>query len=138
MSESLNHMNYVRGIVEYISTWPDCICDMIEADLPEFEGGRTTQVIGGFFPDVYYYDFNTIIIGEAKTDNDIENQHTYNQFDAYIEHVGIFPVKKHIIFSCSFYSFSALKNLVIRKKRRESLDNITFHILGHLHKPAII
>ena len=137
MAESAAHMEFVRGIVNYISKWPDCVPEMIEVDLPEFSG-RTTQALNKFYPDVYYRDFDKIIIGEAKTDNDIDNSHTHSQLDAYIAHTGIFCLERHIILSGSFYAFSELKNIVIRKKRKEHLMDVTFHILSPLHKPAVI
>ncbi len=109
-------MTYVRNIVEYISTMPFVMPELIESDLPEYST-RTTQALNRYYPDVYYCDNSSIIIGEAKTDNDIYKPHTMSQLDAYISHLGIFKLRRHLILSGSFYAFPELKNLIIRKKR---------------------
>ena len=116
---------------------PNVMPELIESDLPEYSS-RTTQALNQYYPDVYYQDNSTIIIGEAKTDNDISNPHTLAQLDAYIAHLSIFNFRRHIILSGSFYAFSELKNLIIRKKRKENIDNIDFHIIAPFHKPFVI
>lgn len=130
-------MTYVRNIVDYIATMPIVMPELIESDLPEYST-RTTQALNRYYPDVYYCDNSSIIIGEAKTDNDIHNQHTMSQLDAYISHLGIFKLSRHLILSGSFYAFPELKNLIIRKKRKECITGIKFHIIAPLHKPFII
>lgn len=137
MAESGMHMNLVRNIVEYISKMSYVMPELIESDLPEYSS-RTTQALNRFFPDVYYCDNSSIIIGEAKTDNDINNQHTICQLDAYISHLSIFKLRRQLILSGSFYAFPELKNLILRKKRKENINNIEFHIISPLHKPFII
>jgi len=137
MAESGIHMNFVRNIVSYMATMPNIMSELIESDLPEYSS-RTTQALNRYYPDVYYCDGTSIIIGEAKTDNDIDNLHTMSQLDAYIAHLGIFNMKRHIILSGSFYAFPELKNLIIRKKRKENITGISFHIIANLHKPFVI
>lgn len=137
MAESSLHMNLVRNIVDYITTIPYVMPELIESDLPEYSS-RTTQALNRYYPDVYYCDNSSIIIGEAKTDNDINNTHTMSQLDAYIAHLRIFNLKRHLILSGSFYAFPELKNLIIRKKRKENISNIVFHIIAPFHKHCII
>lgn len=137
MAESGKHMGFVRNIVTYLSTMPFIIPELIESDLPEYST-RTTQAMNRYYPDVYYCDGNNVIIGEAKTDNDIDNIHTQTQIDAYISHLEIFNLERHLILSGSFYSFPELKNLIIRKKRHSKFRNINFHIIAPLHKPLVI
>ncbi len=116
---------------------PYVTTELIESDLPE-HSTRTTQALNKYYPDVYYCDNDSIIIGEAKTDNDIDNQHTMAQLDAYIAHLGIFKLRRLLILSGSFYSFPELKNLIMRKKRRENIVDIDFHIIAPCHKPVIL
>ena len=90
------------------STIPSFQIAVIQADLTEF-GKRTPQVIGGYYPDVYYRTLNCFIIGEAKTDSDIDNHHTNAQIDSYILELRTgCQREKHIILSTSVYSFAML------------------------------
>jgi len=133
MAESEQHMNYVRQIVSYIETFPNCCSDLIEADLPSYVG-RTTKIFSGHYPDVYYNDNSMIILGEAKTDNDIENKHTTSQIKAYIEEELLFNGEKHIVFCCSFYSLATLMNLVIHLKNKTETKDIKFHFIDSLNR----
>jgi hypothetical protein len=67
-----------------LSSVPECQQRMIYADLAEY-GKRTPQVIGGYYPDVYYRTPSYFLIGEAKTDGYIDNFHTNAQIDCYIQ-----------------------------------------------------
>ena len=138
MAESKAHMDFVRKIVSYMET-SISVCDkaFIQAELPEFYS-RTPRVIGGYYPDVYHKNTRSIIIGEAKTDNDIENPHTEAQLNCYIEEARCYDVERHIVLCSSVFSFALLKNMILRKKRRENLDDITFHILDVYAKQAIV
>ena len=138
MAESKAHMDFVRRMVAYVkSEIPGCDEIMINADLPEYYG-RTPQVIGGFYPDLYHSNSKCIVIGEAKTDNDLENEHTRNQIECYIEEVRCFHKERHIVLCTSILSYALLKNWVIRKKREEELDDITFHVLDSYKKSSKI
>lgn len=138
MAESLEHMTYVRKMVDYIPSFlTDFTQRLLFADLPGFMA-KTPKVIGGSIPDLFYNDFNTVVIGEAKTPNDIDNDHTAKQLNDYIEEVRSYNVQKHIVFCTSIMGFSVLKNMIILKKRRESIDDIQFHILDNYKKVAII
>lgn len=131
MAESRQHKEYVLRIVTFIGNLHGCCRDLIEADLEGYNT-RTTQVGGKFFPDVYYRDFNTLIIGEAKTDDDIENTHTYNQLDCYIDEALHFNGNKYIILSTSFYSSASFYNLIARIKNRMDICDIKFFILDNI------
>lgn len=138
MAESKAHMDFVRKIVSYIGTSiPACDKALIQAELPEFYS-RTPRVIGGYYPDVYHKNSRSIIIGEAKTDNDIETTHTEEQINCYIEEVRCYDIERHIVLCSSVFSFAMLKNMILRKKRHMNLDDITFHILDVYAKQAIV
>lgn len=132
MAESLQHKEYVSRIVSYIETIPTCCADLIEADLLGYNT-RVTKVGGAFYPDVYYRDFNTLIIGEAKTDDDIENEHTTLQLQTYINEATRFNGKSTIILSTSFYSAASFYNVVVRLIRKQSVRNISFFIIDPIN-----
>ncbi len=139
MAESQKHIEYVKKIISYMeSIMPSFQKAVIQADLAEY-GKRTPQVIGGYYPDVYYRTLNCFIIGEAKTDSDIDNHHTKAQIDNYILELRTGCQKeKHIILSTSVYSFAMLKNMIVRIKEKESLPDITFHIIDNYTRTATL
>ena len=139
MAESALHMNYVRRIVSYLATLGDSLCQiaMVYADLPEY-GTRIPKVIDGFFPDVYYNGSSAIIIGEAKSPNDVDNRHTESQIESYIEEVRSYNKSRHIVICVSVFDFAHVKNALVRRKNREGLQDITFHILDNISKVTVI
>lgn len=139
MSESLYHICYVKKIISYVENkFSTNEVAFLRTDLPD-TNERCPRVIGGFIPDVYLKSTRFVIIGEAKTDNDIENKHTENQINSYILELRSYPeCSKHLILCCSMLLFSTLKNMIIRKKKNECLNDITFHILDNYKKSIII
>ena len=138
MAETLVHMELVRRIVSYVETISSSFASsLLDADLPEY-GSRTPQVIRGYYPDVRYLDKNIIAIGEAKTENDINNGHTEEQLSAYIDEVRAFTQESHIIYCVPFVSFIQVKNLLKHRKNRFQLDDITFHVLDNFNRVALI
>ncbi len=86
MSESDHHRSLVRALAEVISgdsVWtnsPIVYCDMQDdcaADWP--------PIIGSNRPDIFAKDLasSVSIIGEAKTAEDIDNSHTFEQLASY-------------------------------------------------------
>lgn len=138
MAESHNHMNYVRKIVEYVKDIPtDFISRYLLVDLPDFPE-RPTPTLDGYIPDVLYKDTNIIIIGEAKTIRDVENDHTERQINSYIEEVRCHKGTRHIVICSNALSFSHIKNMIVRKKNRENISDISFQILDNIYKVAVI
>ena len=138
MAESLLHMELVRQITSYIETIsPWFESSLLDADLPEF-GQRTPRVINGYYPDVRYRDKTLIAIGEAKTENDILNEHTERQLEAYIAEVQTYPLQRHIIYCVPFVSFIMVKNLLKRLKRDKGMHDIVFHVLDNFNRTATV
>ena len=78
MSESLNHKYFVLKLREYvISEYMGIEECMIETDNPEWVCGRV--------PDLHYYWKEKLIIGEAKTETDVENPHSISQYYSYLK-----------------------------------------------------
>ena len=96
------------------------------------------MVINGYYPDVRYRDKNLIVIGEAKTENDILNEHTEGQLEAYIAEVQTYSLQRHIIYSVPFVSFIMVKNLLKRLKREKRLHDIVFHVLDNFNRIAML
>ena len=136
--ESLTHMTFVKKIAEYISTIPeDYTHNLLCAELPG-EYNRCPPIIGGSVPDVFYNDSHYIILGEAKTDNDIEQAHTQRQLNDYISEVRTYEADRIIVLGTSVLGFSRMKNIIVTKKIREDLDDIKFHVIDCFNKVQII
>lgn len=88
MSQSNIHVDLIMQIVVKLESHYPKI--KLVADIQEKPGDPVPPLIGGFRPDVYAQlssESPTVIIAEAKTDNDLETNHTYNQLKAFIGHI---------------------------------------------------
>lgn len=138
MAESLAHIRYVERMVSYAEAIPQTYAkSLMVADLPSYEQ-RTPKVINGYYPDLYYHDLKCIIVGEAKTTGDIDNEHTIGQLNSYIKEVRTYNCERHIILCTSIIAFAQVNNMIIRKKRKEQIHDITFHILDNHSRHKII
>ena len=84
--ESLKHNTLVNKIIEYISNFEEIEPCLIESDTFG-TNGKITRMPEGYIPDVYYKYKNTLIIGEAKTDNDFERIHSIQQYTSYLRYL---------------------------------------------------
>ena len=136
--ESLTHMTFVKKIADYVSTIPeDFTRNLLCVELPG-EYNRCPQIIGGSIPDVFYNDSNYIILGEAKTDNDIDQEHTHRQLNDYINEARTYDADRNIVLCTSIMGFSRMKNIIVTKKKKEQLDDIKFHVIDCFNKVQIL
>jgi len=90
--------------------------------LPEY---HAPQPINGFIPDILIYKNNSseIIIGEAKTESDIDNKHTINQFEAFLLHSVLF--KRFVIYyEVESILTSQLRHLFFKAKLNRNLRHM--------------
>ena len=60
------------------------------------------------------------------------------QLESYIKEIRTYSCEKHIILCSSIIAFAQINNLVVRKKRKEKIQDITFHVLdNHLRSKVI-
>ena len=136
--ESLTHMSFVKKIADYVVTIPnDFTRNLLCVELPG-EYNRCPQIIGRSIPDVYYNDPNCVIVGEAKTDNDIDRDHTLIQLNDYINEVRTYDAERNIVLCTSIIGFSRMKNIIVTKKMQEDLNDIRFHVIDCLNKVQIL
>ena len=88
MSQSETHANLIREVATAIGR--HCSDVSITTDLQQKPGDNVPPLVNGFRPDVYARLEQTglIIIAEAKTDKDIDNQHTLNQTRSFINYLN--------------------------------------------------
>ena len=87
MSQSEAHKTLVEMVAEAVEKrYPGIV---INVDLQQSPGDELPLLIGGFRPDLYAKNNQKglIIIAEAKTDNDIDNRHTYEQITSFIKYL---------------------------------------------------
>ena len=136
--ESLTHMAFVKKIADYVTTIPeDFTRNLLCVELPG-EYDRCPQIIGGSIPDVFYNDSNYIILGEAKTDNDIDQEHTQRQLNDYINEARTYDADRNIVLCTSILGFSRMKNIIVAKKMKEKLDDVKFHLIDCYNKVQIL
>ncbi len=87
MPESSKHLDLVRCILAYIrKNYSGLHHVAILHDLPGFIGCDKPPKIGAYRPDVYAIDapLTRTIVGEAKTQLDLESDHTKDQFISFL------------------------------------------------------
>lgn len=91
MAESIKHTALVRIILDYIDRAHSGIPALgVLNDLPSPLRAEKPNRIGGYVPDVYAFDapLTTVIIGEAKTPDDLETDHSTKQMTAFLSFLG--------------------------------------------------
>lgn len=121
MSESLTHNELVHKIVKYVSTMcPDEYREQIKADLPEFQ--KPNMTYNDFVPDVMYCCKGKLIIGEAKTTDDFNAEHSFKQFESYMKECKNYPHDSYIIIGVPWEIFITAKNHFKLLKRKYDSD----------------
>jgi hypothetical protein len=91
MPESLNHTALLDRLIAYVRHSMDAEKHfLILHDLPSLIGCEKPPMIEGFRPDLYATagSLEAVIIGEAKTANDLETSHSREQYRAYARHLA--------------------------------------------------
>lgn len=112
----------------------------VVTDLRKNGGDEVPKLINGFRPDVYAekkFQKKLIVIAEAKTDNDIENRHTHNQIEAFLNYLeekkcGVFVLSVsgcRADYSKSFLLFKREK-LNIKHTKLTVFDSYDLWVLG--------
>lgn len=80
--ESNKHHSLVKKMYDYVVEGLDVEKRLVETDIFEVNGA-VPRMSEGFVPDLYYNYNNQIIIGEAKTEQDMEREHSLQQYNSY-------------------------------------------------------
>ena len=117
MNESLEHQIFVKRIVEYVRTIvPNEYLDRIRADLPEHE--KPMLAYDNFIPDVLYSYGTSLIIGEAKTFDDYNRNHSRRQYEAYVKECKNFPGRSMIVIAGPWQLYITAKNHFLQLKKK--------------------
>ena len=88
MSQSREHDALVRRVtIALENRYPEMT---LITDIQNAPGDPIPPLIASFRPDVYGQVSweGTVLLAEAKTDDDLDNQHSWNQIAAFINHLS--------------------------------------------------
>ncbi len=118
MSESSTHQKLVELIIEYVGNkvGQDYVC-FIESDMSD---GRPLPELTdeGFRPDVYYEYNGNLIIGEAKTSNDVSREHSLMQYASYLRKCALYSGNAEYVMAVP-WTESAEANNVVKKVMKQ-------------------
>ena len=97
MSQSDEHRLLVLQLSEALATRHPGIRTVV--DVQATPGDSVPPIFGGHRPDLYAQlpDSAALIIGEAKTPSDIDNEHTRSQIRSFIAHLDHTPGSRLIL-----------------------------------------
>lgn len=128
MSESAQHQKLVNMIIEHVETivGQDKKC-FISSD--EADGMSLSPLTAeGFRPDVFYQYGDTLIIGEAKTSDDVGRLHSREQYDSYLKKCALFDGKAYFI-AAAYWGDKAQLHNILRKIKTKHPGDYTITIL---------
>jgi hypothetical protein len=91
LSESSKHAELIQVIIRYIKREHGHLTALgILDDTARPLHAEKPSRIAGYVPDVFAFDapMTVVIVGEAKTANDLESEHSLNQIRAYMSYLG--------------------------------------------------
>lgn len=119
MAESSQHLELVNLILSYLEQrWGNLKGFIVLSDFLNRVGAEGPPRIAGFSPDVYAADvpMTTMVIGEAKTSQDLTRPHSREQLCAYLEHLR-YQAKGVLIVAVPCF-FAASARIVLETARR--------------------
>ena len=137
MPESLNHMKFVNLLFfEAKKIIPIKSHSLIYLDKPEetYKPSRTSE---NFVPDLVYNYNKLLVIGEAKTANDVVRPHSILQYKSYYKDAVNFDGKAIILLSVPWYLKNTIKNTIRRIKRKYE-KSIDVYVITELGKEQVI
>ena len=118
MSESSTHQKLVELIIEYIGdkVGQDYVC-FIESDMSD---GRPLPELTdeGYRPDVSYEYNGQMIIGEAKTSDDVSREHSLLQYASYLRKCSLYNGKAEYVMAVPWTEQAEANNVVKRIKNQ--------------------
>lgn len=118
MSESLQHQQLVLQIIaETIHIVGQENKHLIAADVADGYN-LPPPTSEGFRADVYYQYNETLVIGEAKTSDDIERLHSREQYESYIKKCALYQGNATLLVAVPWMDHATIHNILSRIKRK--------------------
>lgn len=128
MSESAQHQQLVKLIIDdVVNDVGSAHTALIATDA--VDGFALPPLTSeGFRPDVYYLFGDRMIIGEAKTSDDIDRLHSRRQYESYIKKCSLFQGNAAFILAVPWMDHATAHN-IIRKIKKQYPGSYTVKIL---------
>lgn len=133
MSESLVHLQLVGRIMSYVRDEYHAYQLAIFHDLPALLGAEKPPRIGGFLPDLYAVDAppSITILGEAKTAEDLETEHSRKQLTAFLTFLQL-QSNGILVVAVPWQARARAKNLVARLQRQLQCTSVRTIVITEL------
>lgn len=117
MSESRQHKKLVELIIEYVEdrVGQDDVC-FIESDIPD-DRPLPSMTEEGVRPDVTYEYNGLMIIGEAKTKDDVLRPHSLEQYASYLKKCSRFHGKAEYVMAVPWMEYASANNIIKKIKK---------------------
>lgn len=118
MSESAQHLQLVNLITdEVVSMVGKTNRCFIMSDVAD--GYALSPLMEeGYRPDVYYQYHNILLIGEAKTGDDVARMHSKLQYESYLKKCSLFRGKAVFLVAVPWTEHATIHN-ILRKLQQE-------------------
>lgn len=120
------HLRLVENILSYVErTYRHSYHLVVFHDLPALIRAEKPPRIGGFVPDVYAVDAppSILIIGEAKTQCDLDTDHSQRQLIAFLKHLALQP-NGQLVLAVPWTASATARNLLRRLKLESSCETV--------------
>lgn len=117
MPESNQHLQLVKILIEEISknVPPDCV-GLIQFDSPD-STNHPPETIEGYRPDAYYQFENLLVIGEAKTSDDVDRRHSRDQYEAYLKECASFYGQAFFVITVPLLEKATANNILYNLRK---------------------
>lgn len=128
MSESAKHLQLVNMVIDRVIdiVGEDKRCFIMSDAADNYPLSPQTQE--GFRPDVFYQFNDLLIIGEAKTSDDVTRLHSKLQYESYMRKCALFNGKAIFIVAVPWTDHAAAHNTIC-KIRKTLLGHFEVQIL---------
>lgn len=140
MAESAEHI----ALVQLLEKW---ICinllnydnGAIRIDSPNACGKATPPpVINQYRPDIYVDYKGVLIIGEAKTERDLDCSHSKRQFESYLMTCEMYEGKSYLIVAVSNFVEASARNMLKSIRKRLNVMKTEHHVISPLTEKEVV
>ena len=134
MSESALHMMLVNRLADWIeNSLLGGDSGYILIDNPDRRVQDKPPIVYGFIPDVYVMNApgHGIIIGEAKTTRDVENNHSIEQYQAFLQKCAELKDSLFVL-AVPWYMIRLAESILKELKKKIGAEEVTTKVLEKL------
>ncbi|MBR0340891.1 MAG: hypothetical protein IJH64_01300 [Oscillospiraceae bacterium] len=117
MSESAQHAQLVQIIINHVQQTLGDNSILLLTDKAD-NHGLPPMMEEGFRPDVFYEFSHQLIIGEAKTSNDVDRDHSRYQYESYIKKCQLFDGEASLVIAVPWTEHITVANILKRIQRK--------------------